>query len=120
MLLLPQNERLGLLAHVGRRRFFVRPAEVGGQCLGQLVGKLCVAGEFVRQGVVVGGVRRWLRCEVQEGWVSMRLPIATFVVDESAEIGGEFGAEGAIRVNMHGVTLLVEQEVLARVDVVAA
>jgi hypothetical protein len=66
---------------------------------------------------VVRSLRRGIRGEVQQGGVCLRLPVPTFVIDKSAEVGSKLGPECAIGIDEHGLALLVQQVVLAPLDV---
>lgn len=57
---------------------------------------------------------------MQQGGINLRFLIATPMIDEAAEVRSELGSEGAIRVDEHGVSVLVKQVVLAPIDIVAA
>ena len=49
--------------------------------------------------------------------VCLRIPVSTFMIDKTAEVRSELGPEGSIGVDMHGLSLLVEQVILASFDI---
>jgi hypothetical protein len=81
---------------------------------------LRVACEFIRHGVIVGGIGVGVRGEMQNGGIEFGVIISTLMIDESAVIGSEFGSKGAIGIDIHGFALLIKQVILALLDVEAA
>jgi len=49
----------------------------------------------------------------------LRIGVSGFMVDEGGVVGSKFGAEGAIEVDVGGFSLLIEEQVLSTVHVVA-
>lgn len=120
LLLLSQDERLRLLPHVLLGRLLRRSFQVAREGLGELIGELGVARELIGERVVVGGLGSRIRRKVEESRVRLRLLVAAVVVHEPAEVGSELRTKGAIGIDVHGLSLLVQQVILAAFDVVAA